>query len=516
MPNGMFNLVEMAKVPGSKFDLGHKHLSSFDIGDLVPTLQVEVLPGDSFDINIECMTRMAPMIAPCYTNIKIDHHVFFVPNRVLWPGWEDWITGKTAVEHPYCIPQSITELELGNYLGYRNQDNLKQNALFAAAYFKIYDDYYRAEHIETTEKFTELTAGNNTYLVDTLHMNEECLKRAWAHDYFTSALPSPQVGSAVELPLLSNDNVDVTAKAYNAFANPPYFKKKADGTIAATAESIDKAVTAGWLTSATDGNLYLDPNGSLEVDISSDVVDINTLREAFALQRWLEKEMRAGQRYVEWNMSMFGVASSDARLQRAEYVGGARQNMIISEVLSTADAGAYDVGEIKGHGISAGAGKRFKFTAEEHGILMCITSAIPEAYYYQGAHKSLQKVDRYDYANPMFARLGEQPIAQSELYFAETDTQATLDTVFGYISRYAEYKSLPNRISGEFLNTLEFWHMGRKFTSAPTLNTSFIQCSTDKRQFSAVAGSNTILAMLNFNIWAYRKLPKYGVPSIVG
>lgn len=475
---------------------------------------METLPGDNFKINVETMTRMAPMITPVMHNIKIDTHFFFVPNRLLWPEWEDWITGNTAVAPPTStFIGTIEDTDLGNYLGYRTNDNLQQSVLPIAAYCLIYDEFYRAEHIQTSEKFIECVAGtgNATYNSSS-YARGGLFHRAWAHDRYTGCLPSPQVGNAVDLPLLSQDDALVTLSGTDAAG---IFLKSSDGTGADTAEDVTKD-SLGRATSATDGTLYYDPQGTLEVNIAGDVTDINTLREAFALQRWLEKEMRAGTRYIEWTLAMFGQKSSDTRYHRPTYIGGASQNMVISEVLTTANSTGNPVGNMQGHGISAGAGKVFNFHAEEHGFIIGITSALPETGYYQGVDKMFTREDRYDYGNPMFAMLGEQPIYQKELYIETADTSSTYDTIFGYLPVFAHYKSQPNKVSGEFTSSLEYWHMDRKFTTDPALNGTFIECVHDKRNFASITGDNTIYALIANNIYAYRKLPKYGIPSIVG
>lgn len=518
MKSNIFNMVKMDSVKGSTFNLSHKVKTSFDIGELVPTCIMEVLPGDDFKINVETLTRMAPLIAPVMHNLKINTHFFFVPNRLLWPEWEEWITGGSAVAPPTAtFDDGILQSDLASHLDIREQDNQNQSVMPIAAYCLIYDEYYRAQHIQTSEKFIELVAGNggaNDAYTNSVYAGGPCFHRAWSHDYFTSALPTPQLGNAVELPLLSNDNVDVTFKASQSKGS--LIRDATDDSLTTGAGQSLLSNTSGEMETTADGPVFLDPNGTLEVDITGEVTNINNLREAFALQRWLEKEMRAGTRYVEHNMAFFGVRSSDQRVNRPEYIGGASQNMVISEVLSTADVGLNLVGEMSGHGISAGAGTVFKYKSEEHGFIIGITSVLPEADYYQGIDKMFTRSDRFDYANPMFANLGEQETLQKELYVEITQSQATIDTVFGYVPRFAEYKFINNKVHGEFTASLEYWHFGRKFTSAPLLNGTFIECVTDKRQFASVTGNNTIYAIIVNNIYAYRKLPKYGIPSIVG
>lgn len=510
----LFNSVPMPKVPGSKFNLSHVHKTTFEIGQLIPTCVMEVLPGDKFDIGVEIMTRMAPMVAPVYADLDVTTHYFFVPNRIMWPLWDDWITGKTEVIHPrIVINDTLDSGDLGSYLGYKQQNNIFQNVFPLAAYCMIYDEFYRAQHIETTEQFTELVAsGNPTYLSKA---TSSPLTRAWNHDYFTSALPFPQVSDAVELPILATNAIDVDLK--DPLSGFSQLFRDNGGNLDTNVTGLQSDPTTGVVEDQNGGSrVYLDPNGTMEVDFTGVIPDINSLREALALQRWLEKEARAGQRYIEWIGSMFGERVSDYRLQRPEYLCGHKQSMQISEVLTTAESSGNPVGNMQGHGISVGGSKTKSFKFEEHGWLLGITSVLPKTGYYQGIHRSIShRVDRYDYANPMFARLGEQEIYNKEIYLSLSDTQETADSVFGYIPRFAEYKHQYNKVSGEFMGTLDYWHMDRKFASAPALNPSFIKCEHDNRNFASVEGTDTIYAMVYNKLWAYRKLPKYAIPSIV-
>jgi hypothetical protein len=513
----MFNKVFMPKVKGSNFNLSHKRKTSFDIGELVPTCVMEVLPGDSFDINVEVLSRMAPMITPIMHNLDVYQHWFFVPNRITWPEWEDFITGQSSVSPPVVRSAGIATTDMGYHLGYRSSENLYHSAFPIAAMAMIYDEYYRPQYINTTEEFTELNAGTNNASYSS-KLTASCYKRAWQHDYFTAALPTPQRTSAVEIPILSQTEIPVTPNWLgtpdaSAIGGNTEVRFQSTGALAAS-----KDLQSDANSELSDGvnDLSIDPNGSLEVVFDGLIPDINDLREALALQRWLEKEMRAGSRYIEHNMAFFGVSSSNKSLQRPEYIGGSKQPMVISEVLTTGSATGDPVGNMAGHGISAGAGKKFKYTAEEHGYIIGITSVLPESGYYNGVHKGFWREDRYEFGNPMFAMLGEQAIEQKEIYFGSSDNQATADTVFGYVPRFAEYKTMYNTVAGEFADTLEYWHMDRKFTSAPVLNTAFIECDTDGRTFASITGSNQIYALICNNVFAYRKLPKFGIPSIVG
>lgn len=513
--NNIFKQAAMKAVPGSNHDLSHAHKLTFDIGDLVPSLVMEVLPGDNINMNVEAMMRMAPLVSPVMHQVNVNHHFFFVPNRILWPEWEDWITGKTEVEPPYVIMNAgLANNHVGTVMGYRPTATalIKQNALPLAAYAMIYDEYYRAQHIQTTEVFQELTAGQNSYYQTSIG-KQMPIKRSWNHDYFTSALPWPQVGDAVTLPLIQGDTLDVQLK------DPPQGTgidvEDASGSLLL---SKDLQTSSGGVLSDGTNAAFLNPNGSLVVDINTEAVTINALREALALQRFLESEARGGQRYVEHLQVFFNINPQDSRLQRPEYIGGNKGPMVISEVLTTAETTGNPVGNMQGHGISVDGSRRIKYRVKEHGFIIGITSVMPRSAYFQGLHRMFYRRDRYDYGNPMFARLGEQAINNMEIYTDGTQTEEEALTPFGYVPRYAEYKHINDKVSGEFRNTLQYWHMARYFTGQPVLSEEFLKvdgAESYERVFAAVDGTHTIYANIIFNIKAYRKLPKYGVPSII-
>ena len=207
--SNIFRQIQRPKIQKSWFDLSHDHKTTFEMGELVPTLVMETLPGDEFNISVENLLRFAPLVSPVMHQIKVNTHIFFVPNRILWPQWEDFITGESEPDHPYIdLALGIADNALGKYFGLpkANVSDWNVNAFPIAAYLKIYDDYYRDEDL-ITEKFQELTNGANAYLVSIT--SGSLLRRAWQHDYATSALSSPQQGSEVTLPLLANDEAEV-------------------------------------------------------------------------------------------------------------------------------------------------------------------------------------------------------------------------------------------------------------------------------------------------------------------
>lgn len=509
----IFKHVMMGNVGSNTFNLSHDVKMSFDMGELIPTCYLECLPGDLFTIGVENMLRLAPLVSPVMHEIVIDTHYFFVANRNLWEEWEDFITGKSSISHPTIwVTGALTDNHLGAYLGYRpfNGQVTQQNAFFIAAYANIYDEYYRDQNL-ITEKFSPLVPGDNPYLWP--YASGEPFHRAWEHDYFTSSLPTAQQGSTVSLPLIQEGDVEVEYTLDNN--SSPLLRDSATGALLPNRSINSDANSELEVGVGTPG--LLDPNGTLVVDVNADAADINTLRRAFRLQEWLEKNMRGGQRYIEQMLSHFGVRSSDARLDRPEYIGGSKQRMVISEVLSTAqtvDQSSNDVpiGQMAGHGISVGGGNTWSYRCEEHGIIMGIISVRPRTAYFQGLEKSHRRLDKLDYAWPSFANIGEQEVKTWEV-ITSTDTFDNLDTVFGYVPRYSEYKFMNSRVCGEMRNTLKYWHLAREFATTPGLNESFITCDPDKRIFADQTG-DTIYAHIFNNIRVRRKLPKFGIPSI--
>jgi len=382
-----------------------------------------------------------------------------------------------------------------DYLGVPPPPNLSTstqiNALPFAAYQCIYNEYYRDQNLIAPVNY-KLTDGNN---VPTTPRGVELTtlrKRAWEHDYFTASLPFAQKGAAVDIPLgeISGDALVRTSGASttvlttgagqtvaNATSTPPYAPNQ--------------------LFAETDG-LELQPT------------TINDLRRAFRLQEWLEKNARGGTRYIENILTHFGVKSSDKRLQRPEYITGVKSPVVISEIVNnTGINGELPQGNLAGHGISVSSGTSGSYYCEEHGYIIGIMSVMPKTAYQQGIPKTFLKNDTLDYFWPSFAHIGEQPVENQEIY-AYT---ATGTDTFGYVPRYAEYKYMPSRVAGDFRTTLDYWHLGRKFASQPSLNGAFVNCDATKRIFAVddPVGDSLYCHVLN-KIKAVRPMPKFGTP----
>ncbi|AXL15346.1 major capsid protein [Microviridae sp.] len=527
----IFTEVQLPNVATSRFDLSHDVKMSFNMGKLIPSCVMECIPGDQFSINVQNLLRFAPLVSPVMHRVHVTTHFFFVPNRILWPNWERWITGDLEVEHPFVNfsgqigDVNLGEGSLGDYLGYPlgtvglvPADAMKASPFAAAAYYKIFDEYYRDQNL-VAEKYVELVDGDNTALYGAI-MNSDPLSRAWMHDYFTSALPFAQKGDAVQVPLVTQNDIPVDYN--NNTGTKPIFRNLNTNAIEAATGFGQVTGQGGSIQNLSNSaNVGYDPNGTLSVDVQAGATDINTLRRAFRLQEWLERNARGGTRYIESMLAHFGVKSSDKRLQRPEYLGGAKQNMIISEVLNTAGStGEADspkleaVGTMAGHGISAGGGGNIRYYAEEHGFIIGLINVQPVTAYTQGLHRQFSRFDRLDYAWPTFANIGEQEIRVKELFTLGL-TVAQQEEIFGYVPRYAEYKYINSRVAGDFRFNLSFWHLARQFANKPVLNEEFITADPRTDIFAVTdTDEDHIYAHIFNRVSAVRKLPKFGIPTI--
>lgn len=514
----IFQNSQFSRPKYSKFDLSHEKKFSLKMGKLVPIMVSDVMPGDKFRVKTEIFARMAPMLAPIMHRVNVYTHHFFVPNRLLWTEWEDFITGgptgQSVPVAPYIMVNDTTapgfqKGSLADFLGVPPPpltgitQPLKVSALPFRAYLQIYNDYYRDQNIQP-----EVTAGTGGGDIGTGgdFQNAVVLRsRAWEKDYFTSALPWSQRGGQVTMPFSAEVNYKNTSALVDTTTGLPY----------------PNAV----LTSDSAGNLEASPGFNARIenieDISNGISTINDLRKAVRLQEWLEKSARGGARYIEQIMSHFGVKSSDARLQRAEYLGGGKSPMTISEVLSTyqsAASGEPDVnpqGNMSGHGYSVGSNHGFTKTFEEHGYVISIMSILPKTAYSQGLPRHLSRFDKLDYPWPTFGQLGEQEVRNKELYADYTAVTPNAELEFGYQSRYAECKFMPSTIHGDFRDTLEYWHMGRKFAAQPLLNESFIQADPTKRIFAVEDDTvDEIYCQVYHDVSAIRALPYFNNPTL--
>lgn len=553
--NTLFTRVKTPKPPVNKFDLSHDKMLTVGMGKLYPVLCQEMVPGDRFRVQSDMMCRTVPLVSPAFGSLKAYIHYFFVPNRLLWDQWEDFITGGedgtdrlvppyvtygdliTDQKNRFSQTKNVGQGSLFDYFGIPVVDDASGTSANSTpvsllpfrAYALIWNEYYRDQNVDTEENI-ETNKGGRIALGDNGQFSfwyHQIHRRRWLKDYFTSALPTPQRGPDVMLPIQGQANVQL---------NPDWQAANAGSRTTPTFRDLDYAASGEELTqpgmlygSASGGqtrysfgadkpdglahHLVYDPNGSLSADLASaTAVTINDLRRAIALQKFYEISARAGSRYKEMIMGHFHVTPSDARLDRPEYLGGGVSTINVTEVLQTSATGDVSPqGNLAGKGFGIGRSNRSSFFAEEHGWLIGILSIIPDAVYFQGINKMWNRLNQEDYYWPSFAHLGEQPILKSELY--APFNQDTHDQLFGYAPRYAEYKYSPNTIHGEFRTTLANWTFARKL-SAANLNSEFLAVPDINNPYAVQDDSDKYLIWIFHRIDALRPMPYYGTPSI--
>jgi hypothetical protein len=508
----MFQNIRTRRAKLNKFNLSHDVKLSFNMGDLIPVLVEEVVPGDRFRVQSEIMLRFAPMLAPIMHRVNVWTHYFFVPNRLVWNEWEEFITGgedgTSQPVHPvFTTSQLISNSAGGNgsladYLGLptlnSNVVSESVNALPFRAYSLIWNEWYRDQNLQTPIDVTMTSGLDNNF--DQVRVQKRC----WEKDYLTSCLPWAQRGDAVSVPGSVN---------YSTFST---------GYRGDTGAVLGDMQIAGAVNPTAPGTLYINnpppslPDPYIRIENIEDLeVDINDLRRSNALQKWLELAARGGSRYVEQVKAFFGVTSSDARLQRPEFLGGGRQNVMISEVLQTGETATTPQGNMSGHGISVGATNRFNQRFEEHGFVFGIVSVLPKTAYQQGIKRMWSRDDKFDYYFPQFAHLGEQEVLNKEVSF-DGNTTNDPDGVFGYQSRYAEYKHSCSRVHGDFRETLDYWHLGRIFPSGTiNLNSDFVASDPSHRIFANTTPTDHKLwAQIYHKFDALRPMPYYADPRL--
>lgn len=559
--SNVFNTIQVKPPSSSWFDLSHSRIQSQNIGGLYPCMAIEMLPGSVAKYSVDHLARLAPQLAPIMGKINVYTHTFFVPQRILWRNWKWFATGGNYptdmpepprfdydpnIASPKACPVDIKSLS--DYLGLPTYDGLNIEkglpvpiiTAYHQAYQRIWADYYRDQDLQliTDEEealgymYSELDGtDNDSNWYAKLHTIQ---KRAYRQDYFTAARPFAQKGDPVRMPVTFTDATVMshTAEGNGLSTFPEFLNAHGGGPLGLNGDNIKlNAASANpgspSVSIATDNTMTYGiyaPNGDLYVNLTGQEISstINDLRTAYSLQKWLEKNARAGSRYVELLKAHFNENGSDARLQRPEYVCGSKSVLQNSEVLQTApatEAAPTPQGTMAGHSISVAGSQQVTYKAHEHGILMTICSIVPELVYEnQGVLRQFTRHDRFDYAWPDFANTGEQEILNRELYVDFNNTPGYNNGTFGYIPRYSEYRWFPSNVAGEMRDSsLDFWHTGRKLGNAPSLNADFILVNDqDYRKFFTYMEDDLDDVYISFyhNLQMLHPLPKYGTPLL--
>lgn len=552
--SNIFNSIRLKRPKRNVFNLSYENKLTMNMGELVPIMCMPIVPGDKFRVNTEALVRLAPLVAPMMHRVNVYTHYFFVPNRLVWNQWEDFITKGIDGEDTPVLPYFSLSDTMGavssesnfralfgdstlwDYLGLPTlkgvgskvydtiingvtvPNGFKISALPFRAYQLIYNEYYRDQNLTNPVEFS-LDSGSAMSDAAALW---NLRRRAWEKDYFTSALPWLQRGPEVTVPVGGSFGVVTLANRDNnqIFVGPDGNPTQVDVGMNLIHAADKNNVTPGTIQTglsngSNSGNaVWLDPKGTLVVDGENSGISIQDLRTSNALQRWFERNARGGSRYIEQILAHFGVRSSDARLQRPQFLGGGKMPIAVSEVLQTSSTDATSPqANMAGHGISAGVNNGFRRYFEEHGYVIGLMSIMPRTGYQQGVPRDFTKFDNMDFYFPEFAHLSEQEIKNQELYVSSDSTYN--EGTFGYTPRYAEYKYHESEAHGDFRGNMSFWHLNRIFTDKPNLNTAFVECNPSNRIFAtSQIQDDKFWVQIYQDVKALRLMPKYGTPML--
>lgn len=519
-------------VSRARFQRNSDNKTTFNTGDLIPIYLDEVLPGDTHQIDVACVMRMATPIFPVMDNAFCDFYFFFVPNRLLWEHWKEFMgENKETAWTPkteYSVPQveapagGWEEGTLADYLGLPTKiANISVSALPGRAYGLIYNEWFRNQNV-TQPTLVEVTDATTTGKNDASDTNDSAitlakpLKAAKVFDYYTGALPEPQKGEPITIPMQGNAKIMLYKESE---LKTPYDQ---EGAYTTTIWTNIRTYTGGneEQSGPLGTNIAInEPDRWVGADLSSvTAATINQLRQAFQIQKLLEKDARGGTRYREVLREHFGVVSPDARMQIPEYLGGYRLPINVSQVIQTSSTDSTSPqGNTAALSVTTMNKPMFTKSFTEHGFIMGLAVVRTDQTYQQGIERMWSRKGRYDYYWPVLANIGEQAILNKEIY---AQGNATDEEAFGYQEAWADYRYKPSKVTGLFRSnaaqSLDSWHYAQDYSALPTLSTAWMeQGDTEMKRTLAVQNQPDFIADFYFMNKTTRCMPVYSIPGLI-